>query len=104
KMFEAYNYYTFPREYFLRNAIEITPGVSKGMEFSGPINKRLIGAFRRAFIVAKTKNPNLSITASRFDNNSLNYDSLSPTTIMYTLNLLDNINNIFKQCGMEDFK
>lgn len=104
KMFEAYNYYTFPREYFLKNAIEITPGVSKGMEFSGPINKRLIGAFRRAFIVAKTKNPNLSITAARFDDSSLNYDSLNPTTIMYRLNLLDNINKLLDQCNKESLR
>lgn len=101
---EGYNYYTYPKNYLLKHAVEIATTISNGREFSGPTNLKTRGAFVRAFIVATTNNPQLSITVARLNDKSLGYDALSPTTIMYRLNLMDNINKILDQCNKENLK
>ncbi|WP_315921080.1 hypothetical protein [Mesorhizobium sp. SP-1A] len=94
----AYNYYTFGNEYRYDKAVEVTQLISKGQEWSGPINERNVGSFQIAYIVATVLGSDTIISISRRKDESLKYDTFVPTPLKYRLNLLRKTQDFIAMC------
>lgn len=94
----AYNYYSFGHEYRYDKAVEVTQFISKGLEWSGPINERNVGSFQVSYIVATILGSDSIISISRHKDESLRYDTFTPTPLAYRLDLLQKTNDFLAMC------